>query len=256
MTTFKKGDLVKCVNTKGYLGITKGKKYIVRIAGENYVCITDDNLMEVFPYDLDCFELSQIEFGDYFRSKDDGNIYLCMSAAQTSIGDVLYLTHNTAFLEWQVEPYVWHGGFKEGDLVEIIKNGTNACKSRREHYRSGDRAYVRSAHKTDVQLESLDGFYGASYIQERFLKLVYRRNSTAIKNDSLRDKIESFSVDDVAQEILDTLEDIPTDVIEEYLELRNEEEEIEDQRTKAKLNVTFADNNLKYIRKEMKELFK
>ena len=256
MTTFKKGDLVKCVNTKDYLGITKGKKYIVRIAGENYVCITDDNLMEVFPYDLDCFELSQIEAGDYLRSKDDGNIYLCMSATSTSIGDVLYLTHNTAFLDWQVEPYVWHGGFKEGDLVEIINNGTYARKSRRERYRSGDRAYVRSVNKTDVQLESLDGFYGASYIQERFLKLVYRRNSTAIKNDSLRDKIEPFSVDDEAQEILDTLEDIPTDVIEEYLELRKEAEEIEDRRTKAKLKATFADNDLKDICKEMKELFK
>ncbi len=256
MTTFKKGDLVKCVNTKDYIGLTEGKKYIVTCTGENYVCVTDDQLFAIFPYDLDCFELSQIEFGDYFRSKDDGNIYLCMSAAQTSIGDVLYLTHNTAFLDWQVEPYVWHGGLKEGDLVEIIDNGSMASKSQGELYRSGDRAYVRSVHKTDVQLESLDGFYGASYIQERFLKLVYRRNSTAVKNDSLRELIEPFSVDDEAQEILDTLEDIPTDVIEEYLELRKKEEGIEDRRTKAKLKVTFADNDLKDIRKEMKELFK
>lgn len=256
MTTFKKGDLVKCVNTKDHIGLTEGKKYIVTGTSEDYVFITDDSLWNGYPYEPECFELSQIEFGDYFRSKDDGNIYLCMSAAPTSIGNVLYLTHNTAFLNWQVEPYVWHGGFKEGDLVEIINNGSDAYKSQGELYRSGDRAYVRSVHKTDVQLESLDGFYDASYMQERFLKLVYRRNNTAVKNDSLRELIEPFSVDDEAQEILDTLEDIPTDVIEEYLELRKEEEEIEDQRTKAKLKVTFADNDLKDIRKEMKELFK
>ncbi|WAX15851.1 hypothetical protein EH93P2_00041 [Enterococcus phage EH93P2] len=256
MTTFKKGDLVECINTKDYLGITKGKKYIVRIAGEDYLLITDDDLRNGYPYEPECFELSQVEAGDYFCSKNDGNIYLCMSDAQTSIGDVLYLTHNTAFLDWQVEPYVWHGGLKEGDLVEIIDNGSDAYKSRGELYRSGDRAYVRSVHKTDVQLESLDGFYGASYMQERFLKLVYRRNNTAVKNDSLRELIEPFSVDDEAQEILDTLEDIPTDVIEEYLELRKKEEDIEDRRTKAKLKVTFADNDLKDIRKEMKELFK
>ena len=140
--------------------------------------------------------------------------------------------------------------------MEIINNGSNAYKSRGELYRSGDRAYVRSVNKIYDQLESLDGFYGASYIQERFLKLVYRRNSTAIKNDSLRDKIEPFSVDDEAQEILDTLEDIPTDVIEEYLELRKEEEDANDRRTKAKLNVTSVDKELKYIRREMKELFK
>lgn len=256
MTTFKKGDLVKCVNTKDHIGLTEGKKYIVTSTSEDYVFITDDDLWNGYPYEPECFELSQIEAGDYFRSNNDGNIYLCMSAAQTSIGDVLYLTHNTAFLDWQVEPVVWSGKLKEGDLVEIIHNGSNACKSRGEIYRSGDRAYVRSVNKTDVQLESLDGFYGASYMQERFLKLVYRRNNTVIKNDSLRDIIEPFSVDDVAQEILDTLEDIPTDVIEEYLELRKEEEEIEDRRTKAKLKVTFADNDLKDIRKEMKELFK
>lgn len=238
MTTFKKGDLVRCVNTKDHRGITEGKKYIVTSTGDDCLFITDDDLWSGYPYEPECFELSQIEAGDYFRSNNDGNIYL------------------TAFLDWQVEPVVWSGKLKEGDLVEIINNGSNAYKSRGELYRSGDRAYVRSVNKTDVQLESLDGFYGASYIQERFLKLVYRRNSTAIKNDSLRDKIEPFSVDDEAQEILDTLEDIPTDVIEEYLELRKEEEEIEDQRTKAKLKVTFADNDLKDIRKEMKELFK
>lgn len=256
MTTFKKGDLVKCVNTKGHRGLTEGKKYIVTSAGDDYLFITDDDLWSGYPYEPECFELSQIEAGDYFRDEDSGDIHLCMSATQTSIGDVLYLTHNTAFLDWQVEPVVWSGKLKEGDLVEIINNGSNAYKSRGELYRSGDRAYVRSVNKTYDQLESLDGFYGASYIKERFLKLVYRRDSTAIKNDSLRDKIEPFSVDDEAQEILDTLEDIPTDVIEEYLELRKEEEEIEDQRTKAKLKVTFADNDLKDIRKEMKELFK
>lgn len=256
MTTFKKGDLVKCVNTNDHRGLTEGKKYIVTGTSEDYLFITDDDLWNGYPYEPEFFELSQIEAGDYFRSNNDGNIYLCMSAAQTSIGDVLYLTHNTAFLDWQVEPVVWSGKLKEGDLVEIKDNGSYAYKAKGELYRSGDRAYVRSVNKTDVQLESLDGFYGASYMQERFLKLVYRRNNTVIKNDSLRDTIEPFSGDDVAQEILDTLEDIPTDVIEEYLELRKEEEEIEDQRTKAKLNVTFADNNLKYIHKEMKELFK
>lgn len=256
MTTFKKGDLIKCVNTKGHRGLTEGKKYIVTSTDEGFVFFADDDLWNGYPYEPECFELSQIEAGDYFRDEDSGNIHLCMSATQTSIGDVLYLTHNTAFLDWQVEPVVWSGKLKEGDLVEIINNGSNAYKSRGELYRSGDRAYVRSVNKTDVQLESLDGFYGASYIQERFLKLVYRRNSTAIKNDSLRDKIEPFSVDDEAQEILDTLEDIPTDVIEEYLELRKEEEDVKDRRTKAKLNVTSADKELKYIRREMKELFK
>lgn len=256
MTTFKKGDLIKCVNTKGHRGLTKGKKYIVTGTSEDFVFFADDDLWNGYPYEPECFELSYIEVGDYFRSKNDGNIYLCMSATPTSIGDVLYLTHHTAFLDWQVEPVVWSGGLKEGDLVEIINNGSDAYKSRGELYRSGDRAYVRSVNRTDVQLESLDGFYGASYIQERFLKLVYRRNSTFLKNDSLRELIEPFSVDDEAQEILDLLEDIPTDVIEEYLELRKEEEDIEDRRTKAKLKVTFADSDLKDIRKEMKELFK
>lgn len=256
MTTFKKGDLIKCVNTNGHRGITEGKKYIVTSIDDDFVCITDDHLWTGFPYDLDCFELSKVEAGDYFRGKDDGNIHLCMSAVPTSIGDVLYLTHNTAFLDWQVEPYVWHGGFKEGDLVEIIHNGSMASKSYEEIYHSGDYAYIKSVGNFDVQLESLDGFYGASYIKERFIKLVYRRNNTVIKNDSFREGLDSFSVHDEAQEILNTLADIPTDVIEEYLELRKEEEDIQDKRAKAELTVTITNNDLKYIRKEMKELFK
>lgn len=140
--------------------------------------------------------------------------------------------------------------------MEIIHNGSKAQKSQGELYRSGDRAYVRSVNKSDVQLESLDGSYGASYIQERFIKLVYRRNNTVIKNDSLRERLDSFSEYDEAQEILDTLADIPTEAIEEYLELRKEEEDAKDRRTTAKLNVTSVDKELKYIRREMKELFK
>lgn len=45
-------------------------------------------------------------------------------------------------------------------------------------------------------------------------------------------------------------------VTEEYLELRKEEEDIEDKRAKAKLTVTFSDKDSEDIRKEMKELFK
>ncbi len=256
MTTFKKGDLVRCVNTKDHRGITEGKKYIVTSIDDDYLFVTDDDLWNGYPYETECFELSKIEVGDYFRDKDSGNIHLCKRNTPSSVGDILYITHNSAFWVWQVEPYVWHGGFKEGDLVEIIHNGSMASKSYEEIYHSGDYAYIKSVGNFDVQLESLDGFYGASYIKERFIKLVYRRNNTVIKNDSLREIIYTSSVDDEAQEILDTLEDIPTDVIEKYLELRKEEEDIQDKRAKAKLTVTFADNDLEDIRKEMKELFK
>lgn len=256
MTNFKKGDLIKCVNTNGHIGLTEGKKYIVTGTSEDFVFFADDNLWNGFPYDPEFFELSKIEAGDYLRDKKDGNIHLCTSATPTSTGDVLYTTHSSAFLDWQVEPVVWSGKFKEGDLVEIIHNGSKAQKSQGELYRSGDRAYVRSVNRSDVQLESLDGSYGASYIQERFIKLVYRRNNTVIKNDSFRERLDSFSEYDEAQEILDTLADIPTEVIEEYLELRKEEEDAKDRRTTAKLNVTSVDKELKYIRREMKELFK
>lgn len=256
MNTFKKGDLVKCVNTKDHRGLTEGKKYIVTSTGDDYLFITDDDLWNGYPYEPECFELSQIEAGDYFRDEDSGNIHLCMSAAQTSIGDVLYLTHNTAFLDWQVKPVVWSGKFKEGDLVEIIHNGSRAKKSRGELYHTGDHAYIKKVNPCDVLLESLNGYFGASYIKEQYIKLVHRRNETIIKNEPSQERFSDFSKYDEAQEILDTLADIPTEAIEEYLELRKEAEEIEDQRTKAKLKVTFADNDLKDIRKEMKELFK
>lgn len=256
MATFKKGDLIKCVNANGHRGITEGKKYIVTSTDEDYLFVTDDDLWNGYPYEPECFELSKIEVGDYFRDEDSGNIHLCKRITPSSIGDILYITHSSAFWVWQVKPVVWSGKLKEGDLVEIIHNGSDAYKYRGELYHSGDHAYVRSINKHDVQLESLDGFYGASYMQERFLKLVYRRNNTVIKNDSIREIIYPFSVDDESQEILDTLEDIPTDVIEEYLELRKKEEDIEDKRAKAKLTVTFADHDLEEIHKEMKELFK
>lgn len=256
MPTFKKGDLIKCVNAKDHIGLTEGKKYLVTSIGEDYVCITDDQLWNSFPYDLDCFELSQIEAGDYFRDKKDGNIHLCTSATPTSIGDILYTTHSAAFLDWQVEPYVWHGGFKEGDLVEIIHNGSMASKSRGELYHAGDHAYIKKVNPCDVLLESLSGYFGASYIKEQYIKLVHRRNETIIKNESSQERFSDFSKYDEAQEILDTLADIPTEAIEEYLELRKEEEDVKDRRTKAKLNVTSADKELKYIRREMKEIFK
>lgn len=256
MATFKKGDLIKCVDTKDYIGITEGKKYIVTSIDDDFVCITDDHLWTGFPYDLECFELSKIEVGDYFRDKNGGNIHLCKGATPTSIGNTLYITYNTAFLDWQVEPYVWHGGFKEGDLVEIIHNGSMASKSQGELYHTGDHAYIKKVNPCDVLLESLNGYFGASYIKEQYIKLVHRRNETIIKNESSQEMFRDLSKYDEAQEILDILEDIPTDVIEEYLELRKEEEDIEDQRTKAKLKVTFADNDLEDIRKEMKELFK
>lgn len=256
MNTFKKGDLIKCVNTKGHRGLTKGKKYIVTGTSEDFVFFADDDLWNGYPYEPECFELSQIEAGDYFRDKKDGNIHLCTSATPTSIGDVLYTTYSAAFLDWQVEPVVWSGKFKEGDLVEIIHNGSMASKSQGELYHAGDHAYIKKVNPCDVLLESLNGYFGSSYIKEQYIKLVHRRNETTIKNESSQERFSDFSKYDEAQEILDTLADIPTDVIEEYLELRKEEEDIEDQRTKAKLKVTFADSDLKDIRKEMKELFK
>lgn len=256
MTNFKKGDLIKCVNTKGHRGLTKGKKYIVTSTDEEFVFFTDDDLWNGYPYEPDCFELSQIEAGDYFRDKKDGNIHLCTSATPTSIGDILYITHNTAFLDWQVEPVVWSGKFKEGDLVEIIHNGSRAKKSRGELYHTGDHAYIKKVYPCDVLLESLNGYFGASYIKEQYIKLVHRRNETIIKNEPSQERFSDFSKYDEAQEILDTLADIPTEAIEEYLELRKEEEDVKDRRTKAKLNVTSADKELKYIRREMKEIFK
>lgn len=256
MTTFKKGDLIKCINTEDHSGITEGKKYLVISIEDDFVCITDDHLWTGFPYDLECFELSHIEVGDYFRDKKDGNIHLCKCVVPTSIGNKLYTTHNTAFLDWQVEPYVWHGGFKEGDLVEIIHNGSMASKSYEEIYHSGDYAYIKSVGNFDVQLESLDGFSGASYMKEPCLKLVYRRDKTTIKNNSYQERFSSFSEYDEAQDILNILEDLPTETIEKYLELRREEVEIQAKRVKAKLNITFADNDLKDIHNEMKELFK
>lgn len=256
MNTFKKGDLIKCVNTNGHRGLTKGKKYIVTGTSEDLVFCADDDLWNGYPYEPECFELSQIEAGDYFRDKKDGNIYLCTSATPTSIGDILYTTHSAAFLDWQVEPVVWSGKFKEGDLVEIIHNGSMANKSQGELYHAGDHAYIKKVNPCDVLLESLDGFYGASYIKEQYIKLVHRRNETIIKNESSQERFSDFSEYDEAQEILDTLADIPTEAIEEYLELRKEEEEAKDRRTKAKLNVTSTDRELKYIRREMKEIFK
>lgn len=256
MTTFKKGDLIKCVNTHGHRGLTEGKKYIVTSTDDDYLFVTDDDLWNGYPYESECFELSKIEVGDYFRDNDSGNIHLCKGATPTSIGNTLYITYNTAFLDWQVEPYVWHGGFKEGDLVEIIHNGSMASKSQGELYHTGDHAYIKKVNPCDVLLESLNGYFGASYIKEQYIKLVHRRNETIIKNESSQERFSDFSEYDEAQEILDTLEDLPTEAIEEYLELRKEEEDIQDRRTKAKLKVTFADNDLEDIRKEMKELFK
>ena len=44
MNTFKKGDLIKCVNTNGHRGLTEGKKYIVTSTSEDLVFFADDDL--------------------------------------------------------------------------------------------------------------------------------------------------------------------------------------------------------------------
>ena len=90
MATFKKCDLIKCVNANGHRGLTEGKKYLVTSTIYDYVYITGDDLWVGFPYNSDCFELSQLEVGDYFRDKNDGNIHLCKGATPTSISLICF----------------------------------------------------------------------------------------------------------------------------------------------------------------------